>query len=152
MRTLALTLWLMATPAAADLYEVTMLNRNDTGGMVFEPDYLRLQPGDRVKFLATHATHNAATIAQMLPPGAQTFKGQINEEIEVTFTVPGIYGVKCIPHYMMGMVMLIEVGDGSSAGASLPADMPPDMPQDMPEQAKTRFNEIIARHEVGARN
>lgn len=138
MRALILTLGLLASPAAAaELYEVKMLNRNETGGMVFEPDYLRLQPGDRVKFLATHATHNAASMAEMLPEGADSFKGQINEEIEITFTEAGFYGIKCIPHYAMGMVMLVQVGDAPAADATIP--------EDLPEQAAARFRAIIQR-------
>lgn len=138
MRALVLALGLLASPAAdAELYEVKMLNRNETGGMVFEPDYLRLQPGDRVKFLATHATHNAASMAEMLPEGADSFKGQINEEIEITFTETGFYGIKCIPHYAMGMVMLVQVGDAPAADATIP--------EGLPEQAAARFRAIIER-------
>lgn len=36
----------------------------------------------------------------------------MNEEITVTFDVEGVYGYKCLPHYGMGMVGLIQVGDG----------------------------------------
>lgn len=137
MRTLILCYCLLASPAAAEHYEVKMLNRNNTGGMVFEPDHLHLQPGDSVKFLATNATHNAASIPEWLPGGAKPFKGQINEEIEVTFTKPGIYGIKCIPHYMMGMVMLVQVGDEAPQPGMIPKDIPP--------QAAERFKDIIER-------
>ena len=88
-----------------------MLNRGEKGAMVFEPDFLHLQPGDTVTFVATHKSHNAATIDGMVPEGAKGFKGKINETIEVTFDHPGVYGVKCSPHFGMGMVMLIKVGD-----------------------------------------
>ena len=134
---LALVLALLARPALAEVFEVRMLNRNDTGGMVYEPDYLRLRPGDRVKFLATHVTHNAASIPQMLPEGAQPFKGRINEEIEVAFTAPGFYGIQCIPHYAMGMVMLVQVGEAPAAAAEIPESLPP--------RVRQRFQEIIGR-------
>ncbi|CAH2601372.1 Pseudoazurin [Rhodovastum atsumiense] len=138
MRLPVLLLLLAATTAAhAERYEVKMLNRNDTGGMVYEPDYLRLQPGDSVKFLATSVTHNAASILEMLPAGAESFKGRINEEIDVTFTQPGTYGIRCIPHYMMGMVMLVQVGDASLDTISVP--------DTVPVQARKRFEEIIVR-------
>ncbi|HEY8128674.1 MAG TPA: plastocyanin/azurin family copper-binding protein, partial [Hyphomicrobium sp.] len=32
------------------------------------------------------------------------------EDVAVTFEKPGIYGVKCLPHYGMGMVALVQVG------------------------------------------
>lgn len=140
MRTLILCCCLLASPAVAERYEVKMLNRNDTGGMVFEPDHLRLQPGDSVKFLATNATHNAASMSEWLPNGAEAFKGQINEEINVTFTQPGVYGIKCIPHYMMGMVMLVQVGDEAPQPGMIPDDIPP--------QAFERFKDITERAEA----
>jgi pseudoazurin len=128
---------LFTTAAHAEVHEVRMLNRNATGGMVYEPDYLRVQPGDTVKFLAAHVTHNAATIPEMLPAGAAPFKGRINQEIEVSFTQPGFYGIQCIPHYAMGMVMLIQVGDAPASAATVP--------EALPSRVRQRFQEIIAR-------
>ncbi len=87
-----------------------MLNRGASGAMVFEPEVLHIAVGDSVKFIATDRGHNAEIIKGMLPDGAEGFKGGINEEIEVTFTVPGAYGYKCAPHFTMGMVGLIVVG------------------------------------------
>ena len=137
---LATGLALFAQPAAAETHEVRMLNRNDTGGMVYEPDYIRLNPGDTIKFIATHVTHNAATMPEMLPDGARPFKGRINEEIEVTFTEPGFYGIQCIPHYAMGMVMLVQVGDAAPTAASIP--------DSLPARVRQRFQEIIRRAEA----
>ena len=134
---LSATLLLAALPAQAETFQVKMLNRNSTGPMVYEPEFLKVKPGDTVKFLATTNGHNAASIDGMLPAGAQPFKGKINEEIEVTFTESGLYGVKCLPHYAMGMVMLIQVGDAD------PARM--QVPDAVPARAKKRFAEIVAR-------
>ena len=50
------------------------------------------------------------SIKGMLPPDATPFVGKINQDIAVTFDKPGIYGVKCLPHYGMGMVALVVVG------------------------------------------
>jgi pseudoazurin len=47
----------------------------------------------------------------MLPEGAEAFKSKFNETFEVTLAEEGVYGVKCTPHYAMGMVALIEVGE-----------------------------------------
>lgn len=135
-RLAALILVLIPTFASAELHEVKMLNRNESGSMVYEPSYLTIAPGDTVKFLATRPGHNAATIEAMVPEGAEPFKGKLNEEIEVTLTVPGIYGVKCTPHYAMGMVMLIQVGDTPATPADLPLDIPP--------RAKDRLLEYIS--------
>ena len=47
----------------------------------------------------------------MIPEVAEPWKGKINEEITVTFTQEGIYGYKCQPHFGLGMVGLIQVGE-----------------------------------------
>lgn len=127
----------LASPALAETHYVKMLNGNDLGGMVYEPEFLTIAPGDTVKFLATQRGHNAATIDGFLPNEADGFFGKINEEIEVALTKEGFYGVKCSPHYDMGMVMLIRVGRAKLLDLSLPEGMPPG--------AMKRFSEIIAR-------
>jgi pseudoazurin len=120
----AAILVLLPLAAHAETFEVKMLNGNATGGMAFEPDFLSLKPGDKVKFLATQRGHNAATIDGFLPEGAKPFKGKINEEIEVTFTEEGFYGIKCTPHYDMGMVMLVRVGETSISQMTMPDKVP----------------------------
>lgn len=135
-----LLLCLMTAPAAAETFEVKMLNRNATGPMFYEPDYLAIKPGDKVKFVATDPGHNAATMAEMLPGDGKRFVGKINEEIEIAPTAEGIWGIKCSPHYTMGMVMLIQVGDKPATEADLPADLPPAVHK--------RMVEIITRHKA----
>jgi pseudoazurin len=135
---LTLLFCLLSVPTMAETFEVKMLDRNDTGPMVFEPDYLAIKPGDTVKFLATNRGHNAATIAGMIPAGSKKFIGKIDQEIEVTLTDKGIWGVKCSPHYTMGMAMLIQVGDTPATEA--------DLPKDLPAEVNKRMHEIIARH------
>ena len=49
----------------------------------------------------------------MAPEGSAGFKGAINEEIEVMFDTAGLYGIKCKPHFAMGMVMTIATGEVS---------------------------------------
>jgi pseudoazurin len=60
--------------------------------------------------VATDKGHNAESIKGMLPADAMPFTGKNNEDVTVTFDKPGAYGVKCMPHYGMGMVALIVVG------------------------------------------
>ena len=105
---------LAAAPGGAALaadHQVKMLNRGAAGMMVFEPAFLAIEPGDTVTFLTTDAGHNAEIIDGMLPDGAEPFAGAMNKEITVTFETEGLYGYKCKPHYGMGMVGLIKVGD-----------------------------------------
>lgn len=126
---------LFCTAALAEVHEVKMLNRGAGGAMVYEPDYLAIAPGDRVKFIATQPSHNAASLPGFMPEGAEPFKGRINEEVEVTFEVPGFYGIQCIPHLAMGMVMLIQVGERPSSAVQIPASLP--------TRARQRFEQIL---------
>jgi pseudoazurin len=99
--------------AAADAaeHQVQMLNKGAEGVMVFEPSFLKIAPGDTVHFVATDKGHNVLSIEGMMPAGATPFAGKMNEDVTVTFDQPGAYGVECKPHYGMGMVGLIIVGD-----------------------------------------
>jgi pseudoazurin len=91
-------------------HEVHMLNKGAKGAMVFEPDFIRAEPGDTIRFIPADKTHNAESIPGMLPAGAEAFKGKVNEEVTITVTQEGVYGIRCQPHYAMGMVALVAVG------------------------------------------
>lgn len=130
------TVLMLSGPVLADTVEVQMLNKGEAGTMVFEPSFIRIAPGDTVKFVATDRGHNAESIDGMVPEGADAFSSKINEEIEVTLDVPGFYGVKCTPHFAMGMVMTIAVGEDEA-----PADL---LKGRLPKNAKKRFEEQLA--------
>jgi len=91
--------------------EVHMLNKGEKGAMVFEPDLVVAAPGDTIRFVPTDKGHNVEAIAGMLPEGAEPFKSKFNKEFTITLDAEGVYGVKCTPHYAMGMVALIQVGE-----------------------------------------
>lgn len=109
--TLAAGVVLLAGAASAAEFDVKMLNRGAEGPMVFEPDMVKIAPGDTVRFIATDKGHDAMSIKGMLPDGAEPFEGKVGQDVAVTFTVPGVYGFKCKPHYAMGMVGVVVVGD-----------------------------------------
>ena len=106
----AFAVLMSASMTLAAEVEVKMLNKGAEGMMVFEPALVKIEPGDTVKFVATDKSHNAESIKGMLPEGATPFAGKMNEDVVVTFDKPGAYGVKCMPHYAMGMVALVVVG------------------------------------------
>jgi len=137
MKFLALPLMLLAGPALAEIHEVRMLNRGESGPMVYEPAYLNIAPGDTVRFLPTQPGHNAATIEGMIPEAAEPFRSKINDMFEVTLTEPGAYEIKCSPHYAMGMVMLIEVGDKAEVV----------LPEGLPKRTAERFGKILSDRE-----
>ncbi len=115
-----------SAPALAADFEVKMLNKGENGDMVFEPALTKIAVGDTVTFVPTDPSHNAESMKDMMPEGGTTFKGKINKEVKVTFDKEGVYGVKCLPHFAMGMVALVVVGDDLSNLETAPnAKMPP---------------------------
>ncbi len=101
----------LAGGARAAEVEVKLLNKGADGVMVFEPAFVKIAPGDTVKFVSTDKGHNAESIKGMRPEGAAPFVGKNNEDIAVKFEQEGVYGIKCLPHYGMGMVAMIVVGN-----------------------------------------
>jgi pseudoazurin len=114
----------MASPAAAKDVQVKMLNKGAKGAMVFEPALVKVAPGDTVTFVATDKGHNAEIISGMIPAGAAPFKGKMNQTLTVKFTKAGIYGYKCLPHYGMGMVGTVIVGNPSNAAQAKAVNHP----------------------------
>ena len=128
---------LMGSAALAETFEVQMLNQGSDGErMVFEPAFVQAVAGDTIRFVATDRGHNAEINDGMLPDGAEAFKGGINEEIEVTLDIEGVYGVICKPHFAMGMVMTIAVGDVEIPEGYLEGRIP--------RKAKERFEAQLA--------
>jgi pseudoazurin len=124
MMATAVVLMTMAGGALAAEVEVKMLNKGVEGAMVFEPALVKVAPGDTVKFVATDKGHNAETIKGMLPADATPFLGKNGEDVAVTFDKPGIYGVKCLPHYGMGMVAMVVVGTPDNVDAAKAVPQP----------------------------
>ena len=104
---------LITSCAFGEDFEVTMLNQGTDGVMVFEPSVLKISVGDTVTFKPTNPGHNSASIAGMIPPGANSWDGGMSQEVKVTFTEEGTYVYQCTPHLMMAMVGVIAVGDAS---------------------------------------
>ena len=122
---------ILSSPVLAETFEVKMLNKGAEGTMVFEPSFVRIAPGDTVVFVPTDKSHNAESVKGMMPEGAEGFTGKMNKEVEATFDAEGVYGVMCKPHYAMGMVMTIAVGD---------VDAPEDFFEGrIPRKAQERF-------------
>ena len=112
MKKILLTLmFLVATPVIATDHTVEMLSSSNGEMMVFKPAVLKIAPGDSVTWKATNPGHNTASIAEMTPDASLEWNGKINEEFKITFTEEGVYGYKCTPHYILGMIGIIAVGD-----------------------------------------
>ncbi len=99
-----------AGPGHATEVTVKMLNQGPDGPMEFDPSFVKIAPGDTVKFVATDPGHNVETIKGMAPEGAPAVKSALSKDESVTFDKEGVYGFKCAPHFTMGMVALVAVG------------------------------------------
>ncbi len=112
---LALVLSLLAASAAAgERVEVKMLNydRDDPSRvMVYEPEIVRIEPGDTVVWVSVDDLHNTQSVDGMIPDGAEPWASPLSEDFEMTFEVEGTYGYICQPHQMLGMAGLVLVGD-----------------------------------------
>jgi pseudoazurin len=126
--------------AMAAEHVVRLLDNGPGGAMVFSPAFVQARPGDTIRFLPTNPGHNVETIAGMIPAGATVQRGRMGQEFVLRVTQPGVYGIKCAPHYSMGMVGLIQVGPATSnldAVRTAAARTPPI--------ARRRFTEILTR-------
>lgn len=136
---LAAAATIFALPVAAADFEIKMLNKGADGQtMVFEPAFLKVAPGDTVTFTATDKGHNVLAIPELIPAGAEAFKGDMGKSLTVTLTTPGAYVVKCLPHFAMGMIAVIEVGDA-------PANVDAIKAAKLPPMAKKRLDAAIGQ-------
>ncbi|WP_088189822.1 pseudoazurin [Sphingobium sp. Z007] len=127
-----------ATVCAKDII-IEMKNNGIDGVMVFEPSYIKARPGDRIIFKPTDKGHNAETIPAFYPKGATPLRGAINKEIVFTTKLQGLYGIRCLPHFGMGMIALIQIGSVKSA------DVDAAKAVKLPPLAKKRMIAAIAR-------
>jgi pseudoazurin len=107
----AAVLGALSIPAVSAEHVIKMVNKGADGtAMVFEPGFVRAAVGDTVKFVPVDKGHFAVPLPGFWPKDVPELKGKVNQELVFTLEKDGIYGVKCTPHYSMGMVALIQVG------------------------------------------
>lgn len=136
LTTIAFILISLGDLSFAKTYEVEMRNKGSLGYMVFEPSFLSIEAGDTVTFRSLDYGHNAQTINYMIPKDAITFRGEKNKDITTILNIKGIYGIVCQPHFTMGMVMIIQVGNNSKLTEY-------KIPNTLPKYAKKRFKQIL---------
>jgi len=130
---------LTATAVPATEFTINMVNKDASGNaMQFEPAFLKIAAGDIVHFVAVDKGHDTETLPGGVPDGADGWRGKISQNLDVTLTVPGLYAFKCAPHFPMGMVGLIQVGDAPTNVDAIKA-------LKLPSKATTRLAELIAQ-------
>lgn len=103
----AVALTLVSSVALAAEHVVEMKNSGADGAMVFEPGFVKAEPGDTVKFVLVDPAHNSVSVE--VPEGADGWQGAMNEGISVTLNEEGVYVYKCTPHAALNMAGVIQV-------------------------------------------
>ncbi|OCP19384.1 pseudoazurin [Ensifer sp. LC54] len=97
--------------AEAAEHVIKMLNKGSDGRlMVFAPEFVVAQPGDTVRVVPTDQGHSVETMLGVWPESASPIKGKIGQEMVIALDQEGLYGLRCQPHYFMGMVAVVVVG------------------------------------------
>ncbi len=137
--TAAVVAGIFSFPAAAAEIEIKMLNKGADGeAMVFEPAAVKANVGDVITFVPVDKGHDAASIKDLLPDGVAEAKGKMNEALKVTVEKEGAYVFKCTPHFGMGMVALVAVGDA-------PSNLNAVKEGKMPKKARDRLDAELAK-------
>lgn len=76
----------------------------------FDPIVLFINPGDTVKWTNMSPIHDTVSLEGLIPEGATPWQFPIGENASITLDVEGVYIYKCTPHYAVGMVGAIVVG------------------------------------------
>ncbi|MEM7527857.1 MAG: plastocyanin/azurin family copper-binding protein [Pseudomonadota bacterium] len=77
----------------------------------FEPQTLRLEPGEAVAFMNSLGDHTVRAQKGLWPDGVTRVDIRGRARTEVVFDTPGLYGITCARHGRYGMSMLIAVGE-----------------------------------------
>ena len=93
--TFSLTFYLLVTAGflQAKEHEVKLLTTGSNGTMmVFEPNFLKIAPGDVVNFIPSDSSHNAESFS--VPSEKSTFTTPYGKATKVTFNEEGVILVK----------------------------------------------------------
>lgn len=82
----------------------------------FDPVAIRIKPGDTVSW-TNMSGHNVHFEAGNIPEQAETYRSSLGDNVSRTFDVEGVYLYKCDPHFAMGMVGAIIVGEPTNLEA-----------------------------------
>ena len=104
----------------ADDYVVKLLTTGDDGRtMIFEPGFLKVNVGDSIIFEPADPSHNAESFFS--PSADSSFMTELGATVSVTMSQEGVYLYKCTPHFVLGMVGVIQVGNAVNRTEALEA-------------------------------
>ena len=87
----------------------------------FAPIVVTIKPGDTVVW-TNMVGHDSQSLEGLIPEGAEHWHVPMGENGSVTLDVEGLYIYKCTPHFALGMVGAIIVGDPASNLAAVEAN------------------------------
>jgi pseudoazurin len=82
----------------------------------FVADILYVQPGDTVGWV-NMTSHNTVSIDGLIPEGAEPWRSDMGQNLQLTLEIEGVYAYVCEPHLGFGMVGLIIVGEPTNLEA-----------------------------------
>lgn len=79
----------------------------------FAPEVVFIEPGDTVSWenMMSHNTNSMGDEQGLIPEGAENWVSKLNQDYQREFQTEGVYIYKCDPHYSLGMVGAIVVGE-----------------------------------------
>lgn len=130
---------IIPVPAFAADVTVDMLNKDPATSErnVYAPALVQIEPGDTVTWVAKDRGHNVEFISGAYPDGVERFRSKLSKDVSYIFTEPGIYIYKCTPHYGLGMVGVVVVGDATDRAAALAS-------KKYPGKAAARIRALLA--------
>lgn len=91
-------------------HTVKLLTQGSNGKMmVFEPMFIKISIGDTINFVPSDTSHNAQSFS--VPSEKSSFNTPYGKDTKVTFTEAGAVLVKCLPHFALGMIAVVQVGE-----------------------------------------
>lgn len=105
-----------AATVSATEHTVTAVGQRGHELMFFEPNFLRVAPGDTVTFAVDDFDHQPQSV--FVPPGASPWQAEKGQSITVELTVEGVYIFDCAYHNVMGMTGVIVVGEATNLAAA----------------------------------
>ncbi len=99
-------------------HTVKLLTQGSDGKMmVFEPIFIKIAKGDTVNFVPSDSSHNAKSFS--VPSEKSSFETPYGKATKITFNEEGVILVKCVPHFALGMIGVVQIGDNIDSAKAM---------------------------------
>ncbi len=111
----------------------------------FNSGVVMINKGDTIVWKAQQPGHNVELLTGAVPEGVDKFRSGFDKEIRYTFDTPGVYAYKCLPHYGLGMLGLVVVGNDVSNLEAVKAFKFQGMASKRAQALLTHLDEMLAK-------